>query len=117
MVSIKTNDEMTAYWKGHGFENVVLVDAKDFDDAGQSGAYVDSTAFSFSGRLKFTATVLRQMQHAADSALNGQLTVFIIKQLKGAGVHTVGAKSHNLYPGDSLEKPGIAEGLKKRALS
>lgn len=117
MVSIKSNEEMTAYWKGHGFDNVVLVDAKDFDDAGQQGEYVDSTAFSFSGRLKFTGAVLRQMQHAADSAMNGQLTVFIIKQLKGAGVHAVGAKSHNLYPGDNFDKPCIAEGLQKRALS
>jgi phosphoketolase len=117
MVSIKSNEEMTAYWKGHGFDNVVLVDAKDFDDAGQQGEYVDSTAFSFSGRLKFTGAVLRQMQHAADSAMNGQLTVFIIKQLKGAGVHATGAKSHNLYPGDSFDKPSIAEGLQKRALS
>jgi len=117
MVSIKSNEEMTAYWKGHGFDNVVLVDAKDFDDAGQQGEYVDSTAFSFSARLKFTGAVLRQMQHAADSAMNGQLTVFIIKQLKGAGVHATGAKSHNLYPGDNFDKPSIAEGLQKRALS
>ncbi len=57
------------------------------------------------------------MQHAADSAMNGQLTVFIIKQLKGAGVHATGAKSHNLYPGDNFDKPSIAEGLQKRALS
>jgi phosphoketolase len=57
------------------------------------------------------------MKHAADCAMNGQLTVFIIKQLKGAGVHAAGAKSHNLYPGDSFDKPDIAEGLKKRALS
>jgi len=117
MVSIKSNEEMTAYWKGHGFDNVVLVDAKDFDDAGQQGDYVDSTAFSFSGRLKFTGAILSQMQHAADSAMNGQLTVFIIKQLKGAGVHATGAKSHNLYPGDNFDKPSIAEGLQKRALS
>ncbi|MGB5279569.1 MAG: phosphoketolase [Gammaproteobacteria bacterium] len=116
MVSIKSNEEMTTYWKGHGFENVVLVDAKDYDDAGQQGDYIDSTVFSFEGRLKFTEAVLRQMKYAADSAMNGQLTVFIIKQLKGAGVHAVGAKSHNLYPGDSFEKSNIADGLKKRAL-
>jgi phosphoketolase len=117
MVSIKSNDEMIAYWKGHGFDNVVLVDAKLFDDAKQTGDYVDSTLFSPTTRLAFTRSVLEQMQHAADSAMQGQLTVFIIKQLKGAGVHTVGAKSHNLYPGDNIDKPAIAEGLQKRALS
>lgn len=116
MVSLKTNDEMIRYWKGHGFENVVLVDAKLFDDANQSGDYVDSTLFAHPTRLAFTRAVLEQMKHAADSALHGKLTVFIIKQLKGAGVHTVGAKSHNLYPGDNVDKPNIAAGLQKRAL-
>lgn len=57
------------------------------------------------------------MKKAADCAMNGQLTVFIIKQLKGAGVHAAGAKSHNLYPGDSFDKPDIAQSLQKRALS
>ena len=33
MVSLFDNTEMTAYWKGHGFEEVILIDAKDFDDA------------------------------------------------------------------------------------
>ncbi|MFN6218084.1 MAG: phosphoketolase, partial [Aphanizomenon sp.] len=47
MVSLKTNDEMIAYWKGNGFNEVVLVNAKDFDDQNQSGEYVDSTVFSF----------------------------------------------------------------------
>jgi len=117
MVSIKTNEQMIDYWKGHGFENVVLVDAKLFDDANQQGEYVDSTQFSHATRLAFTRAVLRQMQYAADSAMGGKLTVFIIKQLKGAGVHTVGAKSHNLYPGDNADKPNIADGLQKRALS
>ena len=68
MVSIKSNEEMIAYWKGHGFENVVLVDAKPFDDAGQSGDYVDSTLFSDAKRLAFTEEVLRQTKRAADSA-------------------------------------------------
>ena len=117
MVSLKTNDEMTGYWKGHGFENVVLVDAKSFDDANQQGDYVDSTLFSPSTRMAFTHAVLSQMQYAADCAMNGQSTVFIIKQLKGAGVHAAGAKSHNLYPGDSFDNPSIAAGLQKRALS
>ena len=117
MVSIKSNQQMVDYWKGHGFENIVLVDAKDFDDSDQPGDYVDSTEFSMQGRLTFTRTVLERMQQATQTAMNGKLTVFIIKQLKGAGVHTVGAKSHNLYPGDNADKPNIVEGLQKRALS
>ena len=43
------------------------------------------------------------------------MTAFILKQLKGTGVHTLGAKSHNLYPADTLE-PHIIEGLQRRAL-
>ena len=117
MVSLKTNDEMIAYWKGHGFKNVVIVDAKEFDDAGQDGDYVDSTLFSFPQRLAFTHAVLDGMQYAAKAAMSGQLTAFIIKQLKGAGVHKHGAKAHNLYPGDSLDAPHISSGLQKRALS
>ncbi len=116
MVSIKTNGQMTAYWKGHGFENIILVDAKEFDGASQPGDYVDSTAFALPGRLAFTRAVLEQVKYAADAAMNGQLTVFIIKQLKGAGVHAAGAKSHNLYPGDNFGKANIAQALQKRAL-
>jgi len=117
MVSLKTNDEMIAYWKGHGFKQVVIVDAKEFDDAGQDGEYVDSTLFSMKQRLAFTRAVLDGMHYAAKSAMSGQLTAFIIKQLKGAGVHKHGAKAHNLYPGDSLDAPHISNGLQKRALS
>ncbi len=117
MVSLKTNDEMLAYWKGHGFKNVVIVDAKEFDDAGQDGDYVDSTLFSMKQRLAFTRAVMDGMQYAAKAAMSGQLTAFIIKQLKGAGVHKHGAKAHNLYPGDSLDAPHISNGLQKRALS
>ncbi len=116
MVSLKSNEDMAAYWKGHGFRNVVLVDARDYDDSGQSGAYVDSTRFSWAGRTAFTRAVLEGVHSAAASALNGELTVFIIKQLKGAGVHAVGAKSHNLHPVDTLDKPHMVEGLKRRAL-
>ena len=58
MVSTKTNDEMIAYWKGNGFEEVVMVNAKDFDDQNQPGDYVDSTAFSFEQRLQFTKSIL-----------------------------------------------------------
>ncbi|MBD2277738.1 phosphoketolase [Aphanizomenon flos-aquae] len=117
MVSLKTNAEMIAYWQGNGFAEVVLVNAKDFDDQNQAGEYVDSTAFSFAKRLEFTKAVLVGMDKAARSALSGKLTVFIIKQLKGAGVHALGAKSHNLYPQDTLTAPHIVSALQKRALS
>jgi phosphoketolase len=116
MVSLKTNEQMIAYWQGNGFEEVVLVDAKDFDDQNQTGDYVDSTAFSFEQRLAFTEAVLTGVDKAAKSALGGKLTVFIIKQLKGAGVHARGAKSHNLYPKDTLDAPHIISALKERAL-
>ncbi|HEY9811203.1 MAG TPA: phosphoketolase [Halomicronema sp.] len=117
MVSTKTNEEMIAYWKGNGFQEVVLVDAKEFDDTNQSGEYVDSTVFSLKQRLAFMKAVLLGVNKAAKSALGGKLTAFIIKQLKGAGVHAKGAKSHNLYPKDTLDAPHIIEGLKNRALS
>ncbi|MEW5771498.1 MAG: phosphoketolase [Pseudomonadota bacterium] len=117
MVSRLTNEEMIAYWKGHGFEKVVLVDAKEFDDTDQVGAYVDSTRFSHERRVAFAKAVLEGMDRAAKAALSGKLTAFIIKQLKGSGVHTLGAKSHNLYPADTLDAPHIVEGLKRRALA
>ncbi|MBD2682472.1 MULTISPECIES: phosphoketolase [Nostoc] len=117
MVSLKTNQQMQAYWQGNGFEEVVLVDAKDFDDQNQPGDYVDSTVFSFEKRLAFTQAVLEGVDKAARSALGGKLTVFIIKQLKGAGVHARGAKSHNLYPKDTLDAPHIVSALQTRALS
>ncbi|MEH2285447.1 MAG: phosphoketolase [Nostoc sp.] len=117
MVSLKTNEQMQAYWQGNGFDEVVLVDAKDFDDQNQPGDYVDSTAFSFEKRLAFTQAVLSGVDQAARSALGGKLTVFIIKQLKGAGVHARGAKSHNLYPKDTLDAPHIVSALQTRALS
>ena len=116
MVSRMTNEEMVAYWTGHGFKNVVLIDAKDYDDTNQELAYVDSTHFSLGQRLAFTKAVLQGIDSASQSALNGTLTVFIIKQLKGSGVHTVGAKSHNLYPQDTLDQPHIIAGLQRRAL-
>ncbi|MEG3438565.1 phosphoketolase [Pannus brasiliensis CCIBt3594] len=117
MVSIKTNEEMIAYWKGNGFEEVILVNAKDYDDTDQIGDYVDSTKFSFPKRLEFAKAVLTATDKAAKSALGGKLTVLIVKQLKGAGVHKRGAASHNLYPGDTLEKDYIVSALKERALS
>jgi phosphoketolase len=117
MCSLRSNEEMTAYWRAHGFEQVILMDAKAYDDAGQAGDYVDSTRFGHTARLAFTRAVLEGMDRAARSALDGTLTAFIIKQLKGAGVHASGAKAHNLYPGDSAEKPSIAAALRRRALT
>jgi len=117
MVSLKTNEQMETYWRGNGFEHVVLIDAKDFDDQNQPGAYVDNTAFSLEQRLAFGKAVLAKTDEAARSALGGKLTVLIIKQLKGAGVHARGAKSHNLYAQHTLENPDIVAALKTRSLS
>ncbi|MBI5461077.1 MAG: phosphoketolase [Gammaproteobacteria bacterium] len=116
MVSLLSNDAMIAYWKAHGFADVILVDAKDFDDANQDGAYVDSTRFSHSQRLAFQGAALEGIARAAKQALGGTLTAFVIKQLKGAGVHALGAKAHNLYPADTLDAEHIMNGLKRRAL-
>jgi phosphoketolase len=117
MVSTKTNEQMIEFWKGNGFAEVILVNAKDFDDTNQTGDYVDSTQFSFAKRLEFTQAVLEATDKAAKSALGGKLTVLIIKQLKGAGVHKRGAQSHNLYPGDTLDRDYIVNALQERALS
>ena len=117
MCTTWSNAEMTAYWKGHGFESVFLVDAKNFDDKDQPGAYVDSSQFSFDRRLAFAAAVLAAADGAARSALGGRRTVMILKQLKGTGVHKLGAKAHNLYPADTLDAEHIVAGLQRRALS
>ncbi len=116
MVSNFSSDEMIAYWKGHGFQEVILVDAKEYDDANQAGAYVDSTRFSHARRLQFAQAVLMATDRAAKLALGGKLTAFIIKQLKGAGVHALGAKSHNLYAQHTLDNSDVVNGLKRRAL-
>jgi len=117
MVSTKTNAEMIAFWKGNGFDEVILIDAKDFDDQHQTEAYVDSTAFSLKQRLAFTESVLVGADKAAKLAFGGKLTVFIIKQLKGAGVHALGAKSHNLYAHHTIDNADVIAGLKSRALN
>jgi phosphoketolase len=117
MVSLQSNDRMTQYWQGNGFEEVILIDAKEFDDQNQPGAYIDSTVFSLEKRMAFTQAVLTGMEKAAKSALGGKLTVFIIKQLKGAGVHARGAKSHNLYAHHTIENVDIIAGLKSCALT
>lgn len=116
MVSTQTNERMMAYWHGNGFEEVVLIDAKDFDDQNQVGDYVDSTRFALDQRLEFVRAVLTGVDEAARSALSGRLTALIIKQLKGAGVHARGAKSHNLYAQHTLDHPDIVAALKERAL-
>ncbi|MGL5508555.1 MAG: phosphoketolase, partial [Microcoleaceae cyanobacterium] len=107
MVSTKSNQEMLDYWRGNGFQEVILINAKDFDDQNQPGEYVDSTKFSLDKRMEFTKAVLEGIERASQSAMNGKLTAFIIKQLKGSGVHALGAKSHNLYPKDTLDSPHI----------
>lgn len=117
MVARFSNQQMVDYWRGNGFEEVIIVDAKTFDDSGQTGAYADSSYFSHKQRLAFAQAVLKGIDQAARSALRGTLTAFVIKQMKGAGVHTVGAKSHNLYPADTLDQPHIIAGLKRRALN
>ncbi|MDA8390145.1 MAG: phosphoketolase [Gammaproteobacteria bacterium] len=117
MVSLLSNDDMIAYWRAHGFDDVILVDAKAFDDSGQEGPYVDSTRFSLPQRLAFQSAVSREISRAATQALGGRRTAFVIKQLKGAGVHAAGAKAHNLYPADTLEAEHIVGGLKRRALT
>ncbi|MCT7954111.1 phosphoketolase [Laspinema palackyanum] len=117
MVSTKPNQEMIEYWEGNGFQEIILVNAKDYDDANQPGEYVDSTAFSFEKRLEFAQAVIEATDKAAKSALGGKLTVLIIKQLKGAGVHALGAKSHNLYGHHTLDNAEIISALQNRALS
>ncbi len=117
MVSLQSNEAMTRYWRGNGFDEVVLIDAKEYDDANQVGDYVDSTAFSFEQRMAFMQAMMVATDQAARLALGGKLTVLIIKQLKGAGVHARGAKSHNLYAYHTLDNPDIVAALKGRALS
>ena len=117
MVSTWDNARMTAYWKAHGFKHVYLVDAKEFDDQNQDGAYVDSSLFSWQQRVTFAGAVLKASDAAAQHALNGELSVLILKQLKGTGVHATGAKSHNLYAHHTLESADVVSGLQRRALS
>lgn len=117
MVSTKPNQEMIEYWEGNGFQEIILVNAKDYDDANQTGDYVDSTECSLEKRLEFTKAVLEATDKAAKSALGGKLTVLIVKQLKGAGVHARGSKSHNLYAHHTLDNEEIISTLKTRALA
>ncbi len=116
MVSTKSNEEMIKFWEGNGFQEVILVNAKDYDDSNQEGEYVDSTEFTLEGRMAFTQAVLEATDEAAKFALSGKLTVLILKQLKGAGVHAKGAKSHNLYAHHTLQNEEIVSALKNLAL-
>jgi phosphoketolase len=117
MESLQTNEGMVKFWKGNGFDEVILIDAKEYDDADQVGDYVDSTAFSFKKRLAFMEAVLIAADQAARLALGGKLTILVLKQLKGAGVHALGAKSHNLYAHHTLDNVDIVSALKRRSLS
>ncbi|HEY9825234.1 MAG TPA: phosphoketolase, partial [Stenomitos sp.] len=68
-------------------------------------------------RMAFMEAVLIGADQAARLALGGKLTVLILKQLKGAGVHARGAKSHNLYAHHTLDNPDIVATLQERSLS
>jgi phosphoketolase len=116
MVSLWDNGRMAAYWRAHGFDQVHLVDARDFADMPDAPVYADSTTFGFAARMAFTGAVLKAADTAARSALNGKRACLIIKQLKGAGVHATGAKSHNLYAHHTLDSDDVKSGLQRRAL-
>ena len=116
MVSLWDNGRMAAYWRAHGFDQIHLVDARDFSDTPDAPAYADATTFGFAARMAFTGAVLKAADTAARAALNGTRACLIIKQLKGAGVHATGAKSHNLYAHHTLESDDVKSGLQRRAL-
>lgn len=116
MVSLWDNGRMAAYWRAHGFDEVHLVDARDFADTADAPAYTDSTTFGFKARLAFTGAVLKAAAEAAKAALSGRRACLIVKQLKGAGVHATGAKSHNLYAHHTLDSDDVKSGLQRRAL-
>src|SRR6185436_4139779 len=116
MVSTWTNERMTALWSAHGFQEIVLIDAKDFDDQDQPGPFIDGTKLSFARRLQFVNHVLDAVKQAADLALSGRKTALVIKQIKGSGVHARGAKSHSMGPHHTLESAEIEAALIERAL-
>jgi phosphoketolase len=122
IVSRAGNAEMIAFFKTYGFQNVILVDAKDHargadGSATLDDAFVDSTTFPLAGRMAFTGAVVNAIAEARRAALSGTHTVVILKQLKGAGVHARGAKSHNLYAYHNLESEDIVQAMKARALT
>ncbi|MBC2729862.1 phosphoketolase [Thiobacillus sp.] len=116
MVSLWDNTRMTDYWRAHGFDEVHLIDARDYADTPDAPAYTDSTTFGFAARMAFTGAILKAADAAAQSALSGRRACLIVKQLKGAGVHATGAKSHNLYAHHTLDSDDVKGGLQRRAL-
>jgi len=116
MVSLWDNPRMTDYWRAHGFDEVHLIDARDFADTADAPVYADSTTFGFAARMAFTGAILKAADAAAKSALSGRRACLIVKQLKGAGVHATGAKSHNLYAHHTLDSDDVKTGLQRRAL-
>lgn len=116
MVSLWSNAQMTAYWRAHGFDEVHLIDARDYADTPDAPTYADSTTFGFAARMAFTGAILEAADAAAKSALSGRRAALIVKQLKGAGVHATGAKSHNLYAHHTLDSDDVKSGLQRRAL-
>jgi len=116
MVSLWDNTRMTDYWRAHGFDEVHLIDARDYADTPDAPAYTDSTTFGFAARMAFTGAILKAADAAAKSALSGRRACLIVKQLKGAGVHATGAKSHNLYAHHTLDSDDVKGGLQRRAL-
>lgn len=116
IVSLQSNEEMLAFWKAHGFREVFLVDARDFGSGDDHAAYLDSTRFDLAGRMQFTRAVLESVRRGAASALGGRHAVVIVKQLKGAGAHTTGARAHNLNPGQTLATAEIKRSLETLAL-
>ncbi len=116
IVSLKTNDEMIALWKAHGFTKVLLVDAHSFEEPGGRSTYADSTRFGLRGRMRFTRAVLEALAAGALSAMGGEHCAVLVKQLKGAGAHASGARSHNLNPGQTIETAEIRGSLESLAL-
>lgn len=116
MVSLWDNSRMSDYWRAHGFDEVHLIDARDYAETPDATAYTDSTTFGFAARMAFTGAILEAADAAARSALSGRRACLIVKQLKGAGVHATGAKSHNLYAHHTLDSDDVKAGLQRRAL-
>lgn len=116
IVSLLSNGEMTSYWNAHGFQKVTIVDAHAFGAETNQSAYSDTTVFSLAARVAFTKELLETLSSAAESALGGAHTMVIVKQLKGAGTHATGSRSHNLNPVHTLDTPEIKASLESLAL-
>lgn len=114
-MSAMSNGRMAAYWRAQGFDDVLIVDAAAFDDRRQPGPFADSTRCSTGMRLEFTGALLRAVDVAERAARGGRMTILIVKQLKGAGLHARGACAHALAPDHTLAHPEIAGALEARA--